>query len=498
MGYHPTNNCLSNQWTQPKAHSFAVNQLQSRQITIPSPRRNLTSSPVLKNAFAPSPKNNPFGPSPVKNLFAPSPERKLFGPSPVSSPVPDKVVFCAPSPIVSKRKYQCSWEEKKEDPWKDLFRANPRSIPQCEKKLESVWAFKEMIRENKDHNDRGQRRHFNQRSNSRGKNQIRSASISQSESRCIQKDSGPGANPQQRSKIQSPSEDGIRLDYLKCKPDSVPEIEKCKNLDLPKYDLLKKFNWNGLSGRSYAAQQNLLLTQREGHGIACNCQSCSNIGEKENKRKGPAQNKPAISILHEIASWENANIYLMITCGGCGLRLRDGAAKGGVCPRCGEKIHPKKSEYGYSWNDQYLEGVFGASNNKEAKRLAADKALIILEKDWNYGEQITRCAKGSKALPRDPGRYVFVSNRGEFVPYDGNGITLRDRIFEQQRMWQEISYAVAPNFDWRKFDKKMKPQKEISSVKNVPAEPVEVPEIIKENCNIPKSNAIPPKKKEEY
>merc|ERR1719334_92295 len=118
-------------------------------------------------------------------------------------------------------------------------------------------------------------------------------------------------------------------------------------MDLPKYDWLKKFNWNGLSGRSYAAQQNSLLTQKEGHGLACKCRSCSSNGEKEKKKKGSAQNKPAISILHEIATWEDVTISLMITCGGCGSRFRDGAVKGAAgCPRCGNRIHPENCEYG--------------------------------------------------------------------------------------------------------------------------------------------------------
>merc|ERR1712060_234666 len=266
---------------------------------------------------------------------------------------------------------------------------------------------------------------------------------------------------------------------LKCKPDKVPEIQKCKNMDLPKYDMLKKFRWNGLSGRDYAAQQNLLFTQKEGHGIACKCNSCSNTGEKENKKKGQAQNKSAISILHEIASWESISVYLMITCGGCGLQMRDSEAKGGACLRCGESVHPKKSWYGFSWNDQYLEGVFGATSNKEAKRLAADKALLILEKDYNYGEQIKRCAKGSKALPRDPGTYFFVSDRGKSSPYEEAGLTLRDRINAEQKMYQEISNAVAPNFDWHSFDKKMGMWKQKSIVKKHPQEPIKEIEILR-------------------
>merc|ERR1719233_2143590 len=149
---------------------------------------------------------------------------------------------------------------------------------------------------------------------------MRSAAGKQTENQCINRD--PGPNPQQaHQQGWSASEDEIRLDLLKFKPDQLPQIKKVENMDLPKYKWLKKFNWNGLSGRSYAAQQNSVFTQKEGHGIACKCHSCTSLDVKEKKKKGSAQIKPAISILHEIATWEDASISLMITCGGCKLRF---------------------------------------------------------------------------------------------------------------------------------------------------------------------------------
>jgi len=268
-------------------------------------------------------------------------------------------------------------------------------------------------------------------------------------------------------------EDGIRLDSLKVESEPLPPIRKCKSSDKSKYESLMKFDWNGLSGKPYSDKYNQKLTQSKGHGIACKCQCCTNLLNKERKVKGEANEKQPISILHEIANQEQAKIVLMVNCGKCDGRFSESEIPGKkeglpVCRHCGESVHPRTCTYGYTWNEVYLEGVKGAANTKEAKRLAAEKALATLGKDWNYNEQIIRCWGGKRALPKKAGQYYMVSKNGDFHEYVGKGNTsLREDIFKDHTKFLQVSHDIAPNFDWHQFDlNRMKSAKDGESVDN--------------------------------
>jgi len=258
------------------------------------------------------------------------------------------------------------------------------------------------------------------------------------------------------------SGDEVRLDSLKCESEPLPPVKRLADWEKnePCYEFLNKFEWNGLRGQSYLEQSNnQQLVQKEGHGLGCKCQHCVNILLKEKKVKGETQDKQSISILYEIASQEGAKIDLWVKCQSCEGRFKEDLIQGKragkpACSHCGASVHPRTCMYGYKWDEEYLEGIAGAANQKEAKRMAAEKALDTLERKWNYGEQIVRCREGKKGLPKDPGKYVMVSKSGQFSEYVKNGKALRESIFEQHKKFQDIAHQLAPNFEWHKLDKK--------------------------------------------
>jgi len=255
---------------------------------------------------------------------------------------------------------------------------------------------------------------------------------------------------------------------LKVENDPLPPLRRCKDKNLPQYEFLNKFKWNGLCGRSFSERGNIKLSQREGHGLGCTCRECASIKNKEKKVKRDTQEKQPISILHEIASQEGAKIDLWVTCMECNGRFKESctSVKNGTrqCPHCNSTVHSTYCMYGWSWNDEYLEGVKGAPNLKEAKRLSAEKALSTLGRKYNYSEQIVRCREGKKGLPKDPGKYYLVADNGEFTEYTNKGKTLREYIFTQHKRYQDIAHEISPNYEWHVLDKDPKGAKLESAI----------------------------------